>query len=86
MKRSIDSKIEMRVLRSLMSEGRNGTVVVETPNVYVYKNELWNALEIMPFVMSFAGYILSFKSDNVEAVRIFNGNIGKMGAMYGCGG
>jgi hypothetical protein len=82
MKLSIESKYEMRVLRRLMSEGRNGTVLVEVPDIYVYKNELWNALEIMPFVMGFTGYILSFKSDNEEAMRIFHDNIDKMRKMY----
>ena len=83
-KLSIDAQREMRVLRRLMNEGRNGKVLVEVPNIYVYKNELWNALEILPFVMSFAGYILSFKSDNEEAVRIFSDNIEKMRLMYEC--
>jgi hypothetical protein len=82
MKLSIDAQREMQVLRRLMSEGRNGTVLAEIPNVYVYKNELWNALEIIPFVMSFAGHILSFKSDNEEAVKIFRENIEKMRTMY----
>jgi hypothetical protein len=82
MKLSIPQR-EMRVLRRLMSEGRNGTVMIETPDVYVYKHELWNALEIMPFVMSFTGNILSFKSDNEEAMEIFSDSIKKMNSMYG---
>jgi hypothetical protein len=83
MRLAIDSGDDMRILRRLLSEGRNGTVSVEIPGVYVYRNELWDAREILAFVFSFIGHILSFKSDNEEAAQIFRENIEKMSAMYG---
>ena len=74
---------DMRILRRLMSECRNGTVLPETPGVFAYRNVLWNAREIIPFVMSFAGYVLSFECGNKDVEHEFRDRLEKTYANYG---
>jgi hypothetical protein len=80
---SINERREKRVLDRLMRERRNGTVERERENVFVYRNELWYAREMMPFVKSFTGHILSFECDNEEVKKTFCGDMERMSAIYG---
>jgi hypothetical protein len=81
----IDERREKRVLDRLMRERRNGTVEQEEENIFVYRNGLWYAREMMPFVKSFTGHILSFECDNEEVMKTFRDDMEKMAVIYGEG-
>jgi hypothetical protein len=85
MKLAIDGQKDFRILRRLLSEGRNGRTSIEIPGVYVYRNEVWNAEKMLPFVLSFMGHILSFNCDNKNVERIFREKTAKMAEIYGRG-
>jgi hypothetical protein len=78
----IDEKSEMYVLDRLKREGRRGTVEREAENLYVYKCSVWNAAEMLPFVKSFTGRIVSFQSDGRMAVKRFYEDMKRMYEMY----
>ena len=80
---AIKADEDMQVLRRLICECRSGIVLPETPGVFVYRNALWNAREIIPFIMSFAGHVLSFECGNRDVEHEFRGRLEKMYANYG---
>lgn len=61
------------IITRLMREGHGGIITQLTRNTYRYSIRLFDVSEIIPWVKSFTGRILSFKSEdkNVEA-RFFN--------------
>jgi hypothetical protein len=83
MRLSIDENREKHVLDRLMRERRNGTVEREGKNVFVYRNNVWNSREMLPFVKSFTGRILSFECDNEDVERTFRDDMEKMAEIYG---
>jgi hypothetical protein len=85
-KLAIDGQKDFRILRRLLSEGRNGRTSIEIPGVYVYRNEVWNAEKMLPFVLSFTGYILSFSCDNKAVERLFREKTAKMAKIYSSSG
>jgi hypothetical protein len=80
---AINANSDMQILRRLMDKCRNGVILPETPGVFVYRNELWNAREIIPFIMSFVGYVQSFTCDNKDVEKEFRDRLEKMQANYG---
>jgi hypothetical protein len=82
MKLYIDEQTEKFVLDRLTREGRRGKVRRLEKNVFLYSHAIWDANEMMPFVMSFIGRILSFECENAETEERFYREVGGMMSMY----
>ena len=78
----IDEKTEKHILRKLNQETRGGTVTKIAPNTFLYKRQLYNTQEIMPWVKSFVGNIISIKGDNQKDIDCFYEDIEKMANIY----
>ncbi|MBQ2592759.1 MAG: WYL domain-containing protein [Candidatus Riflebacteria bacterium] len=79
---SIDEEKEKHILRKLKQETRGGTVEKTAPNTFVYKRKLYNTQEIMPWVKSFIGNIISIKGDNQKDIDCFYEDVEKMANIY----
>ena len=78
----IDENTEKHILRKLNQEKRGGTVTKIAPNTFLYKRQLYNTQEIMPWVKSFIGNIISIKGDNQKDIDCFYEDIEKMDNIY----
>jgi PAS domain-containing protein len=78
----IDESREKFVLARLRREGRRGIIERVCENVYVFRCEVWDSNEMLPFVMSFIGRIISFKCDNEETITRFQSELNSMMKMY----
>jgi hypothetical protein len=77
----IDEKTEKYVLDRLKREGRRGKIERLRENVFLYDNEVWDSNEMMPFIMSFIGRIISLDCEENTARR-FNEELTLMMSMY----
>ena len=85
MKLFIDEENEGYVLERLQREGRKGEITRIDKNIWLYKKELFDVTEMMAWVKSFTGRIISLESDNSEAVSFFYRDMERMSALYGGG-
>ncbi|MDR0653204.1 MAG: WYL domain-containing protein [Synergistaceae bacterium] len=81
----IDEKTEEYVLDRLRREGRRGKIKPLRENVFSYSNEVWDSNEMMPFIMSFIGRIISLDCEKTTERR-FNEELRLMTSMYGLNG
>ena len=77
-----EEKTEKHILRKLNQETRGGKVTKIAPNTFLYKRKLYNTQEIMPWVKSFVGNIISVKDDNKKDIDCFYEDIEKMANIY----
>ncbi|MDR1579035.1 MAG: WYL domain-containing protein [Synergistaceae bacterium] len=78
----IDEKTEKYVLDRLKREGRRGKIKRLRENVFSYSNEVWDSNEMMPFIMSFIGRIISLDCEKTTERR-FDKELKHMTFMYG---
>jgi hypothetical protein len=78
----IDEKNEEYVLERLKRESRRGKIKRLRENVFSYRNEVWDPNEMMPFIMSFIGRIISLECDK-DTARRFEEELKLMTSMYG---
>jgi len=71
------------VLERLRREGRGGLIERLGKDVYLYTKELHDVTEMMAWVKSFTGRILSLEGTNKEAVDHFYRDMDRMAALYG---
>ncbi len=71
------------ILKRLIREGRGGTVTRTEPNTYVYKITVFDGNELMPWIKTFLGRILSFSSSNQYLEQKFYEDLRMMMEMYG---
>jgi len=83
MKLRIDEEKEAYVLERLRREGRGGLIEHVGKDVYLYTKELHDVTEMMAWVKSFTGRILSLEGTNREAVDYFYRDMDRMAALYG---
>ena len=79
---SIDEEKEKHILRKLNQEARGGTITKIASNTFLYKRQLYNTQEIMPWVKSFIGNIISIKGDNQKDIDCFYEDIEEMASIY----
>lgn len=84
MKIMIDEQKEQYILDRLNREGRNGTVARISDNTYMYTTQVFDTNEMMPWVKSFTGRIISIEGTNQQVIDKFYQDIGRMKRMY-CG-
>lgn len=81
----IDEEKELYVLHRLRREGRGGVIERLNANTFRYSIELYDIKEMMAWVKSFTGRILSLESDNKEVTDLFYRDMERMAALYGGG-
>ena len=83
MKLRIDEEKEKYVLERLKREGRGGEIHHVDKDTFQYTNELFDTNEMLAWVKSFTGRILSLEGTSRETVDKFYQDMARMAAMYG---
>ncbi len=73
---------ENYILDRLKREGRGGTVTKTAPNTYVYEIEVFDCNEILPWVRTFTGRILSLQYSSKPVEQRFYRDLEAMYRMY----
>lgn len=78
----INEKTEGFILERLQREGREGTLTKIAPNTFIYEKEVFDGNEMMPWIKTFIGRIISFESNNTYLEKKFYTDVKRMIAMY----
>ncbi len=78
----IHEKTEDFILERLEREGKGGIITHTGENTYTYEKEVFDGNEMMPWIKTFTGRILSFDSNNSYLKRKFYSDMQQMAAMY----
>lgn len=78
----IDEANEVYILNRLYREGRGGSIQKIDDNVFLYTKEAFDVNEMMSWVKSFTGRIISLKSSNRFVERKFYDDMRRMEEMY----
>lgn len=81
---SIDENTETHIIERLQREGHGGRITHVAPNTYTYEKEVFDGNEMMPWVKTFIGRILTFESNNKYLERKFYRDMKQISDMYGC--
>ena len=73
---------ENYILDRLKREGKNGTITKAAPNTYVYEIEAFDCNEILPWVRTFTGRILSLQCSSKPVEECFYRDLEAMYRMY----
>ena len=73
---------ENYILTRLKQEGRNGTVTKTAPNTYQYEVEAFDCNELLPWIRTFTGRILSLQCSDRTVERRFYRDLQTMYRMY----
>lgn len=78
----IDEISEAYVLRRLKREGKNGRVEKVDANTFVYRNEVLDTMEMVPWLRTFIGRIIAIKGSNQPVMQRFVRDIERMVNFY----
>lgn len=78
----IDEATEDYVLARLKREGKNGTIEKVADNTFVYRNEVYDTMEMVPWLRTFIGRIVSIQGSNEPVISRFINDIKRMVNMY----
>lgn len=78
----LNEQSEPHILNRLEREGRQGTIKRLAPGLYEYTHSCWDAAEMLPWVKSFIGRIVSFTCSNPEVEKRFWNDIRLMKQIY----
>lgn len=73
---------EQYIIDRLRREGRGGSVTKTAPGIYVYENEVFDCNEMLPWIRTFTGRILSLKCSAKSVERRFHQDLQTMYQMY----
>lgn len=79
---SIQEGTEDYILTRLKREGRGGTITRIAKDTYTYEISVFDGNELMPFIKTFIGRILSFETNNAFLRHKFYQDIDEMAKMY----
>lgn len=82
MKLRIDERTESFVLDRIRREGRSGELLRIDRNTYLYTVEVYDSNEVMPWIKTFTGRIVSLEGTNRAVVDKFYNDIRLMKEMY----
>lgn len=71
------------VIQRLFREKRCGTVTQTEGGNWKFEADVFEALELMPWIRTFIGRIVSLKSSNPEIEKRFHADLAAMAQMYG---
>ena len=78
----IDEKSESYVLDRLKNEARNGKVTKVAPDTFKYEADIYSTVELMPWVKTFIGYIVSISCENEYLTERFYRDLEQMAKNY----
>lgn len=78
----LDEKKEPYILDRLKKEGHGGTITNIHENTYVYEIDVFDGNEMLPWIRTFIGRIISFESNNEFLVRKFYRDLEEMKKLY----
>lgn len=78
----IDEIREGYVLIRLKREGKNGTVEKIGDHTFAYWNEVFDTMEMVPWLRTFIGRIISVKGSNKPVIQRFIDDIDRMASLY----
>lgn len=73
---------ENYILTRLKQEGRGGTVTKTAPNTYLYEVEAFDCNELLPWLRTFTGRILSLECSDKSVERRFYRDLQEMYRIY----
>lgn len=79
----VDEKCEKFVIERLEREKRNGVLEKIGDNLFRLTVKSFDSYEVMQWVKSFTGRVISVTGDNQHAIKRFYSDINKMYNMYG---
>ena len=74
---------ERYVIHRIMREGRNGTLTKVDETTYKYEISVYDTTEMIPWLRTFIGRILTLECDNKAVVRTFYKDLNTLYSMYG---
>lgn len=78
----VNEPYELYIVNRLRQEGRHGTVTKLEPGVYQYEIEVFDCNEMLPWVRTFIGRILSFQCSSRFVEQRFHQDLQAMYRMY----
>ncbi len=76
---------ERFIVNRILREGRNGTLTKVDGTTYRYEISVYDAVEMIPWLRTFTGRILSLECDNPAVVRTFYEDLNTLYLIYGGG-
>ncbi len=76
---------ERYIVTRIESEGRNGTLSQLDETTYLYSIEVYDTMEMLPWIRTFTGRIVSLECDNRTVTDTFYKDFDSLYNMY-CGG
>lgn len=80
---ALDEDKEQHIVHRLRREGRGGTVEQVSPGLWRYSNQIYDIGEMMNWVKTFIGRIVSLEGDNQAVIDRFRQDIRRLAGMYG---
>lgn len=71
------------ILQRLIREKRNGTVTVLDKHTYLYQADVYDALEMLPWIRTFIGRILKLECSNAAVLERYYRDLDAMANLYG---
>ena len=78
----VDEEKEQYILERLKMEGRKGSVERLGDNHFKYTTSTFDAGEMLPWIKSFTGRVISVKAQNPKIKEVFATDINRMYEMY----
>lgn len=71
------------IINRILREGRNGVLSKVDENTYKFEIFVYDATEMIPWIRTFIGRILSLECDNKAVIRTFYNDLDALYSMYG---
>lgn len=78
----IDEKLEKHILTRLKQEARGGVITKINPNMFSFSVQVYDSMELLPWVKTFIGHIVKLKGDNQLFVNRFYGDLERLAKFY----
>ena len=78
----IDERTEEFVLNRVKREGKNGSVEKVGDHTFLYRIEIFDTMEIVPWLRTFIGRIISIKGSNQTVIQQFINDSHRMANLY----
>lgn len=76
---------ERYIITRIECEGRNGTLIQVDNSIYLYSVEVYDTMEMLPWIRTFTGRIINLECDNKAVTETFYNDFDSLNNMY-CGG
>lgn len=70
------------ILQRLIREKRNGTVTVLNENTYLYQTDVYDALEMLPWIRTFIGRIQKLECSNTAVMERYYQDLDALASLY----